>query len=221
MGDSSHGTKRKRPAPARSKKRSRKAASSWSGARRSRSNVGLHHFRRYAQSVSGNYTITGNAAFAPYQAAQVYALSHLATVTDFSNLFDQYRINKVVTKFWLRIDPSAQTAAAASYPKLYMAIDNDDTALLSQQEMRERSNTRIKVLYPNRPVTVVFTPAVLSETYRSAVSTTYSPKWKQWIDMSATDCPHYALKFNIDDLTNTNYRVDVETIMYFSCRSVR
>lgn len=181
---------------------------------------GIYHFRRYASSVSA-FTLTGNAAWLPYQGQISYQLSHLAQVSDFSNLFDQYRINKVVTKFWLRIDPGAQAAATASYPKIFYVYDNDDTGLLSQNEMRERAGMRIRVLHPNRPVTCVSKPAVLSEVYRSAVATTYSPKWKQWIDMSTTDVPHYGLKFNIDDLTNTNYKVDVETIIYFSCRHTR
>lgn len=182
---------------------------------------GEYHFKRWAQQTSGNFTINGNAAFAPYQAANVFTLADLPNVSDFTNLFDHYRINKVVMRFWLRIDPGAQAAATASYPKHYSVIDYDDTTLLTQAEMRQHANCRIRVMYPNRPVTIVFTPATLGLTYLSAVGSTFSPQWKKWVDMANTAVPHYGLKWNVDDLTNTNYKIDVETCFYISVKGVR
>lgn len=57
--------------------------------------------------------------------------------------------------------------------------------------------------------------------YQSAVSSNYKPVFKQWLDIGTASTPHYAIKCAIDDLTNTNYRVDVEGIVYFSCRQSR
>lgn len=182
---------------------------------------GVYHFKRWANNTSGNFTISGNVAYAPYQAANVYQLDHLPNVSDFANLFDHYRINKIVMRFWLRIDPSASSAATASYPKLYSVIDNDDNTLLSQSQMREHPNCKIQVLQPNRPVVRAFCPSTLSLSYLSAVASTYTPKWKQWVDMANTGVPHYCLKWNIDDFTNTNYKLDVETCYYFSVKGVR
>ena len=79
----------------------------------------VHSFKRMIRDGS---TWNGNAAYTPLAQAFSSANIQLANVvnsTDFANLYDQYRINYVVLKFWLRIDPSAQAAASASYPKLY------------------------------------------------------------------------------------------------------
>lgn len=178
---------------------------------------GVYHFKRWANS----FTVNGNAVHLPYQQAWVMALSDLPAVTDFSNLFDHYRINKVVYKFFLRIDPSAQSAATASFPKLYTAVDYDDNTPLTQAEMRQHPNCKISVLNPNRAVTRILSPSTLGLTYLSAVSSTFSPQWKKWVDMANTGVPHYGLKWNIDDFTNTNYRLDVEACYYFSVKGVR
>lgn len=183
--------------------------------------VGLYNFKRWAQGNPNNFTLIGAAGFAPYQGALTFQLSDVANVSDFSNLFDHYRINKVVVRFWLRSDPGAQAAAGATYPKLYSVIDYDDSGLLSQTQMREHPNCRIRAMNPNRPIVIAFTPATLQLTYLSAVASTFTPQFKKFVDMANTGVPHYGLKFNIDDLTNTNYRVDVETCYYISCKGVR
>lgn len=191
-----------------------------SSRRRSGAKRGIYHFKRYATSQTGGYTIVGAAPYTPYQGANTFQLSDIAGLSDFANLFDSYRINKVVVRWYLKIDPSAQVAASATFPKLYSVVDNDDIGIISQSVMREHPNCKIQVMNPNRPVSRILRPAAQGAVYQP-VTNTYTPKWKQWIDMAATGCPHYGLKWNIDDLSNTNYRVDVECIYYFSVRHVR
>lgn len=183
----------------------------------SRSNVTTHSFSRKTALSS----IVGNVAYSPYQSFTGIRLSYLTNASEFGALYDQYRINWVKVQFWLRIDPSAQTAAAASQPKLYWFRDQDDQILASQSEMRERSNLKIAVLRTDRPVTIWIKPNVLSETFRGTATTSYSPKFGQWLDMTTNDVEHYGIKYNIDFLTNTNYVVDVESTYYFQCKNTR
>lgn len=177
----------------------------------------VHHYKRY---LSQRTPISGNVGYAPYLNSLVVAgISEVVNPTDFSALYDQYRINYVVAKFWLKIDPSAQTAATASFPKMYWVRDLDDSVIPgSLNEVRERPDCRIAVMNPNRPVVIKFKPNVLDLVYQSALASTYRPRFKSWCDMSNTNTPHYGVKFAIDDLTNTNYKVDFEIKLYFSCK---
>lgn len=177
----------------------------------------VHHFTRW---LSQRSQITGNAAYAPYTTAiTVAGISELVNPADFSNLYDQYRLNYIVYKFWLKIDPSSQTASTASYPKLYWYRDYDDGAPPSNlNEIRENQKCKMAVMYPNRPVSVKWKPNVLGALYQSAIATQYSPKFSQWLSMATTNTIHYGVKLAIDDLTNTNYKVDIEAKLYFSCR---
>lgn len=66
-----------------------------------------HSFKRMHRD---GVSYAGNVAYTPFTAAWSSNLIQLANVvnsTDFANLYDQYRINFVVLKFWLKIDPSA------------------------------------------------------------------------------------------------------------------
>lgn len=183
-----------------------------------RGSLMVHSYKRYGGAV----TISGNVAYAPYLSTLAPAFNAVRNVSDFSSLYDQYRITKVVFRLWLRIDPSAQTAGAASYPKLYYFRDLDDTGLPSNlDEMRERSNLKIKVFNPNRPITITVRPNLLNTLYSSAVASNYEPVWGRWVDMTLTNTQYYGVKIAIDDLTNTNYKVDIEQIYYFQCRSPR
>lgn len=180
----------------------------------------VHHFRRNVNEIG---PIVGNAAYIPYTNATGVTFNQLINSTEFTSLYDQYRINYVVDKYWLKIDPSAQAAASASFPKMYICRDLDDGAVPANlNELRERNNCVVKVMNPNRPVVYKFKPNVLDSIYRTGITDGSStPKWKVWIDCSLPDLSHYGYKYAIDDLTNTNYRVTIERTIYFSCKNVR
>lgn len=166
-------------------------------------------------------TITGSAGYAPFQSYSQIRFANVINSTEFSALYDQYVIDKVKIQLWLKIDPGAQTAALAVQPKLYWVRDQDDQSLVTMNEMREHSHCKIAVLRTDRPVTIWVKPNVLNLIYRGAVTSSYVPKFNQWIDMANTDVDHFGIKYNIDDLTNTNYKVDVETTYYFRCKNTR
>lgn len=179
---------------------------------------GVHHFKR----GSALNTINGNAVYAPYVDSLSFNLNAVINPSDFTSLYDQYRINYVVVKFHLRIDPSAQAAGSASYPRLYYYRDLDDTTAPSNlNEMRENQRCRMKVLNPQRCVTIKIRPNVLGMLYSTVGVTQYTPKFKQWLDCSTSTTIHYGIKYAIDDLTNTNYKVDIEKWYYISCRNSR
>lgn len=177
-----------------------------------------HYFTRsFAQAV-----LSGNIIHAPWVGSYVFNLAQLPGLTDFTSLFDRYMITHIQLKFYLKQDPGAQAAASSIYPKLYTIKDYDDSNSPSNiDELRQHSKCRISVLHPDRPVVVNVKPSVLAQAYRGPTTVTYSPKWRQWIDMAQTDVPHYGIKLGIDDFTNTNYQMLVEGKMWFCCKDVR
>jgi len=212
--------KRKAPsAPFRCRVKARRARKPMMGrVPRTKFSSDIHFFKRWASDAQ----IVGNVAYAPYLNAFKYTLNQLPAASEFTNLFDQYMISKVVTKLFLKIDPSAQSATTASFPRLFYVRDTDDQAVpASLDELRQHATCRVKVMNPNYPVTLICKPNVLALSYTSSVASNYSPKWNQWIDLGDITTPHYGWKFVIDDLTNTNYRVTVEHTFYFKCKASR
>lgn len=205
-------------------------STTWTKAKRSKKNSNTvaarvnrgsdrYFFKRSLQIAA---PFAGNVAYAPLLNGYNFTLGALPDVSDFTNLFDRYMITHVQLRFFLIIDPSAQAAAAATYPKLYFVRDYDDsTAPASLNSLRQHSKCVVRVMNPNRAVTINIKPAITTEVYRSAVATSYSPKWRQWVDMAHTDVPHYGLKWGIDDLTNTNYKVEILGKIWFQCKDQR
>lgn len=182
-----------------------------------RPSVVTHSFER----KTNLFTISGNAVHAPYLGVSNIQLGFVRNAAEFSALYDQYRINKVKIQFWLKVDPSAQTAATAAHPKLYWVRDLDDSNVLTQDEMRERAKCKIAVMRTDRPITIWIKPNLLNLVYRGPTTSSYVPTFGHFLDMTNQDVPHYGIKYNIDDLTNTNYRVDIETTYYFQCKNTR
>lgn len=192
-----------------------------------------HNFKRM---LGGNFTtwstgatnsvcsqIAGNALHAPWLGAfQLNGISNVVNSADFTGLYDQYRINYLELKFYMKIDPSVQTGTGGNIPRLYFYRDYDDSlAPGTLDDMRENTKTKVYVLDPYKPVTIKIKPNVLAAMYQSAVSTQYSPVFNKWLDAGSPSTPHYVGKFAIDDLRTTNYFVQVEGTLYFSCRQPR
>lgn len=177
----------------------------------------VHRFIRGFEALN----LTGNAVHTPYQGAFSTTLAQVANASELTALYDQYMITYVKYMFYLEIDPSAQAAASAIYPKLYTVRDQDDSVVLSQNEMRERANLQIRVLNPNRPVVIGYKPNLLTQQWYNGVTNGFTPAWSQWLDVSNANVPHYGFKFNIDNFTNTNYRLRVETRVWIACKNTR
>lgn len=185
----------------------------------------VHKFTRMfagTGNTGGALSLTGNAVYAPYLGNFGCTLSQVVNVNEFANLFDQYKITYCRARWFLSIDPGAQTATTANYPKLFWCRDyDDDGTVASLNDLRENVRTKVAVLRPDRPVTIGFKPNVLQAMYGTALASTYKPAFNQWIDMSQTTTKHYGYKFGIDNLTNTAYKVEVEVQLWFECKNAR
>lgn len=195
---------------------------------RGRISRNMHRFVRWTLPVTNTFsTVTSESAF-------VWNFDSLLNNADFTSLYDRYRIDYIQCRAQLVNNPDGAFALNSTtpgnstnyYPKLWWCPDYDDSAAETLDDLKQRSKTKCVVLQPNKVYKFGVKPAILAQTYRTAVSTGYSPKWGQWIDMAQTNVPHYGIKYVLDAL-NLNppdeqpFKVIFDFKVYFSCKDVR
>jgi len=159
--------------------------------------------------------------------AYTFSLSKLPNYTEFTALFDRYRINGVLIEFMPAVDSfSTQpgvSMTAFALPQVRTIIDHtEDGAPANFNEMYQYKNC--KMTQGNRIHKRFLKPAVLTSAFETAVSTAYIPKWKQWITTDDPTTPHYCIKYGINALPSAAmgtlyYRV--YTTYYFQCKDLK
>jgi len=179
---------------------------------------------------SFNVTLTGDDILgAPYSPTSVisginiYELDDLVNFTDFTNLFEYYRITGVKLRWHLRRAPETDVlASAATYPQLYTSKTKSSyasdllagTGAAAVSNMLESSNLQMRVLEPNKPVTMFLRPAVAQDAFTGTViaSGAVGNPWLPTADGGTTN--YYGLKFIIDELRSPQQFVDVTATYY-------
>lgn len=133
-------------------------------------------------------------AFAP-------SLSQLPDYTDFTNLFDRYMIYKIVFRFVPRDITSVVSSYHIYTPYLHSVIDHDDDNIPTTLASIEQYSSYRKTI-ATKPHKRIFSPAVLSMMYESAITTGYSPQFRRWLSTNDTICPHYGIKIWIDQVND-------------------
>jgi len=125
----------------------------------------------------------------------VYHLQDFPNFTEFTNLFDEYRINKVVIK----VIPHSNTAEYNIAPSREISrwqSCQDDTDASAITEAAMMNYASFKDQYLSKPVSRTFRPAVSIQTYVSLTATGYSAKKGLWLQTTSADVPHYCGKSN-------------------------
>lgn len=190
------------------------------GLRRSRMRLSnnQHNFKRTTQLAN-----LATSSIAPGYRSYTFHLDQLPGVSDFTTLYDQYRINGVKLEFVPQIsgmDGNPNTTLYAM-PNIHMVIDRDDTNTLALTDMMQYTGYKRK--RGHLSCSVYFKPSVLTEVFRSAVSTSYVPKTGQFIDMAAPNVPHYGVKVIVDQGPGSGiqWAWTVFATYYFTCKNVR
>lgn len=157
-----------------------------------------------------------------------FGLGNLPAVSDFTALFDRYRITHIQLQFYLKYEPGSGVADPgtnqqnATYPIMYIVKDYDDAiAPTNINYLREHAKMKMIPMQANKIVKFDVKPATLSENYRSSIATTYSPKWKEWIDMAHTDTPYYGVKAGWENFFGVNQTIQVRATYWFECKDTR
>lgn len=141
-----------------------------------------------------------------YFSGVAYAtLNSLPDFTDFTDLFDQYKING----FELCIRPfqtTECTSTVAGQPPLsaimYWCMDFDDATPFAAsnsglQKMRERQSYTERTLFKNQPVRITCSPRIAMAAYSGSAFSDYANIKPTWIDSASPDVQHYGIKFII------------------------
>lgn len=190
----------------------------------------VHIFKR--STFLGNITASISALGVPSPVGNAYAfsLSQLPSVSDFTNLFDQYKITGAKLQITPALSegiasPLAGTSAALGFSRVHSVIDYDDTsAPTSEDQLLEYGSH--KSTAPFQTHTRFIKPKILQEVYRSTLGTAYAPKSGQYLDVAYPDIPHYGMKVwvsapNTNPGTAQSITYKVYLTLYITCKNVR
>lgn len=136
----------------------------------------------------------------------VFELNDLNSYTEFSNLFEEYRITGVkLTFIWnknsAQNDIGAITPGDSSFiPNLYLVYDpNDVSTPASIVSLLERGDVKIRRL--DRPCKMFVRPKVAASVYESGVTTAYADASKLWLSTASQAVDYYGVKWAVDAST--------------------
>lgn len=167
-----------------------------------------------------------------YNNVMTFDLSQVRAASELTALYDQYMITGVKVLFKMMTNPDGNNSlfstttvnSANLYPTLLYSRDYDNNSVETSNELRERNTTKYAVLRPNSTISIFLKPAIRNQVYLDGVTTATSPIWKQWLDCSVNNVPHYGLKFSVDFnglTTNQDYYFRTEVVYYLKFKNAR
>lgn len=148
-------------------------------------------------------------------------LSDVPDHSDFTKLFDQYRISGATFKLIPRFNVVGAEPAGVTPPppsQVMTAFDYDGAgpttmnAILQYETLKTTRGMSVHTRF--------LKPAILAMAYQNTVSTAYVPKWNQFIDTVNDAVPHYGLYGLIPQIGMT-YQYDLHATYHIQCKNVR
>lgn len=125
-----------------------------------------------------------------------FQLANCSQVSTFGDLFDQYRINKVVIKLMPRAQTThANGTAIGTTPSyMYHVCDYDDANVpATLNEILEYENCRTVSTCDGKVHTITLKPHIALAAFSGAF-TSYANARNQWLDCASTTIQHYGWK---------------------------
>lgn len=126
----------------------------------------------------------------------------LPNVTDFTNLFDQYRISKVTVRFDIAMGVTNSALSPGYYlPRINYVADYDDNASALNADLLQYPQYQVHDFMRDgyTPLMFEFSPVPLLDVAGTGVSTTYGPmRSAPWLRTASVVTPHYGMKLYID-----------------------
>lgn len=207
----------------RSLKRTKRRAAGKSYRRRryvrTRANIQPVQFHSRCSYTVAQYTSSSVGAGGAVQ----FSLNGVPSVTDFTSLYDQYKINGVKVEFIPDINNVQQSATPGGpiMGMLHTAIDYNSAStpsslnqILQYPNLRSTRMTRIHKRY--------FRPRVAMTVYDGAVANGYGTSARsQWLDCQYPDIPHYGLLVWLDATSPTSIQFNMKVTYYLAFRQAR
>lgn len=154
-------------------------------------------------------------------AGVAFTLADLPDFTDFTALYDQYKITGIKIA-WLPRGNSSDVQTQGAISRFFSVIDRDDDAtpsgidqLTQYESCKMTSSTQIHSRY--------FRPSIRTEVPTAIGGTGYTISGPKWIDVTNTNVKHYGLKIAAQGpLTGTgSIYYDAQLTMYVAFKNVR
>ena len=161
-----------------------------------------HNFvERFEENIRLDNTIVNSSGNLTTTSTKKFSFDMIAQHASYAELFDEYKINKVVATF--RWSPSTYVVvnSTASYssnmsPLLFFKVDHNDDSADSLVELKKSMKTHYKMLKYDEPFTIQLKPA--SQILVDAnIGNTFTPKWDRWITTNVLDVNHLGLKMQV------------------------
>lgn len=182
---------------------------------------GTNQIHRFKQIAPVNTLAYSSALGFTYQFT--WNLQQLDAYAQFTSLFDQYRIRKVVCVFRPQFSETIYTGVLGGQSTYnYSAIDYDDANALSDSAIREYDTCQVHKNTDQFTRTIY--PRVAVGLYGGSLFNAYGNNSNsQWIDCSNPAVPYYGLKWNTENQSNStsNNVYFVDQHYYLEFRSVR
>jgi len=160
------------------------------------------------------------AAGATFLNAYQFSLNQVGgNLGAFGNLYDQYKINKVVISFVPKFTDSdiGTTPTGGQLGMIATCLDYDDASIpLAVGDILEYNNAK---LHRSRTITRVLKPCV-NFAVSTGATTGISTKQSPWLDAAVTTVPHFGVKIGITG-TAVPQSYDIICKYYLSFRQVR
>lgn len=137
--------------------------------------------------------------------SQTFNLGSVTNYTEFTQLFDQYKICMIKMVFTFGktdatmntsgVQPPGGQTLTSVMPSFQWWIDRDDDTAPTIAEASQVE--RVHRVQMSHPVKVVLKPNILVMAYEGLTGTAYSPAYR-WIDCSDHTTPHYGIKYILD-----------------------
>lgn len=166
-----------------------------------------------------------------------FRLDDLPNVSEWSTLYDSYRIRAVLLRIQLVNNPDAGVQQAVAvptaasnviYPRLLYAFDPDSIEAQTISQMKEIGVMKERILQPNRDIKILVRPRTrVAMQTPSATVFGLTPSRYNWLDMAQTDISHYGFKAVIDfnglnvNVFTQNWFIKVEAKYYLEFKGIR
>jgi hypothetical protein len=154
--------------------------------------VTVNHVQRWCGKDFGAKTSADSGR------AYTFQISDLNNVTELTNLYDFYSIDKIDVQFALQFEPKDVGTGLVTYPTIIMTPDyNDPTLPLTEAEVFEYGKTVSIEQFSatKRIINTTLVPRIANTVYRSGITNAYTlAQPSSLVDIRSTDAQHFGLK---------------------------
>jgi hypothetical protein len=143
--------------------------------------------------------------------ALIFALSDVPTPTDFTSLFDQYRIAQVRVEFLPEVNAFGASTTAIQLPYVLTAIDYDDGSPATTAAIQQYGTcmTNSYTEYFER----VLNPRAALAAYSGAFTSYAQSPPGQWMDSASPSIQYYGLKWATTPVTTVSGSYNLMSIV--------